>query len=165
MLVPILQAIGPILETFANLFVTVYNLLLPVFEVLFDIFSFLGAVINNTAIAIMGAISYITLSRDDDYWRNTPYQDVWAAFRVQNLQKINIAQVKAAGVAALENTAGTNANAASSEVEATRLPDNNYYFYIGADMITDVSGGKVVSVDFILEEFRRRLAEVAEVEG
>lgn len=165
LLVPILQAIGPILETFANLFVTVYNLLLPVFEVLFDIFSFLGAVINNTAIAIMRAISYITLSRDDDYWRNTPYQDVWAAFRVQNLQKINIAQVKAAGAQALANTPGTLANESASEVEATRLPDNNYYFYIGADMITDVSGGKVVSVDFILEEFRRRLAEVAEVEG
>jgi len=171
-LLPLVMAFMPVFLALAQLFVMVYNLLLPVFNVLVTIFTVIGNVVFNVMLAFMQVLAWVATlpfmadtmtEADRARWNNTQAKRWDAGVKDAQLQPIVLGQVTEAGATYLANEGGAGSTGGSAE--ATRMPDQYFNFYIGADAITDIDGGKIVSVDYILDVFEARMAEQARAMG
>jgi len=171
LLVPILMAFMPVIMAVVEIFVMLYNMLLPVFEFVLDVFTLFGVYVNNMVLAMMSAVSYLTFwDESDDHYRNDykNRETLGAAasriFGTQTLQAIKLEQVSAAGGSYLAGD-DSSSSANGSSADTSKAPDQYFNFYIGSDAITDVNGGKIVSVEYILDQFQARLAQTATMQA
>jgi hypothetical protein len=174
-LVPIIQMLVPIIQAIVVLFVVLYNVLLPVLNAFMLVIVWISNVVWNLGVAIGKVIVgfndfLVSINRRLGFldsgtahnlrsagykdWRNPSTALTNSGMR---LQPITVDQVAVAGNDYLAG--GSGSSGGGSSADATRQPDQYFNFYIGADMITDVDGGKVVSLEYILDVFETRMAE------
>jgi len=158
-MLPIFQALLPAVEALLYMFIEIYNFVLPVMEFLLDTIVMLGISIENI---VYGLLQFWTKQvtfwddSDDNRYDGKGGKNAFTQFGTTELQAINIEQVEATGMSVLQEVQ-QNETGANSSTEAVRAPDMYFNFYIGSDAITDVQGGRIVSVDYILDQLQERL--------
>lgn len=135
MLVPVLQALEPIITTVTELFVWLYNALLPVFNFLINAFTTITATLSWAVLKIK---SWFTLAADDPGSIGAYIRD--ALSNVQQLEAIDLEQVRAAGEESIADSGGAlpeGSTISGGSTTVQRPPDINQYIYFQGPVLGD----------------------------
>lgn len=180
-LVPILQAMAPVIAAGVELFVTLYNIFRPVFEWLFDALMIFVNIMKGISGIIMlavlgmadGIAAFVNWLLPGDpmarvgagQWASAKalvgaWGDLMAGTEGNVFQAITYDEVAAAGVEA----SSSGGSSAGGDVSVTKAPDQYFQFFLGTDVVTGLDG-KVVSLEYIVEQFKIAMAESEALEA